>query len=288
MMRDLAFRLAACSALAALAACSDAGSTASAPAIACNGHAELCDRPFDQVAFAGAHNAMSNAEDGWLLPNQIYGIPRQLVDGVRVLLIDTHEYQGKTWLCHDYCELGKIPLVDALASVRAFMDENPNEVLAFVIQDGISNEATEAAFVESGLVRYVYTHEPGSAWPTLRDMIARDERLLVMAEGSGPPPAWYHYAYDLSWDTPYTFAREEDFSCELNRGRRENDLFQINHWLSTPFSMPENGERVNRFDVLWARVDRCRNETGRIPNFVVVDYVHIGDLFAVVDRLNGF
>lgn len=272
---------------AALAATGCGGDGGSAAPLACNGHAELCDRRFDEVAFAGAHNAMSNADDGWLLPNQVHGMADQLAEGVRVFLIDTHEDRGSTWLCHEYCELRKIPLVEALGIFRDFLDSHPHEVIVFVIQDGISNAATEAAFVESGLVRFAYTHEPGSAWPTLREMIAADQRLLVMAESSGPPPAWYHDAYELSWDTPYSFASEADFSCRLNRGRRENDLFQVNHWLSTPFSAPENGERVNRFDVLWPRVERCREEAGRIPNFVVVDFVSIGDLVAVVDRLNG-
>ena len=39
----------------------------STAALAVNG-----DRPFDQVAFAGAHNAMSNSDDGWLLPDQVF------------------------------------------------------------------------------------------------------------------------------------------------------------------------------------------------------------------------
>lgn len=270
---------------ALLGGCGDRGSGGAG--MACNGHAELCDRRFDEVAFPGAHNAMSNADDGWQIPNQIHPIPRQLEDGVRVFLIDTHYFQGATWLCHSYCELGRIPLVDALAEFRVFLDAHPSEVLAFVIEDGISNADTEAAFVASGLAKYVYTHPPGAPWPTLRRMIEDGTRLLVMAEASGPPPAWYHYAYDLSWDTPYSFASEAEFSCALGRGRPENDLFQINHWLSTPFSLPENGQRVNGYDVLAARVERCRRESGRFPNFVVVDYVHIGDLFRVVDELNG-
>jgi hypothetical protein len=256
--------------------------------MACNGHRELCDRPFNQVAFAGSHNAMSNQDDGWLLPNQIHDMPTQLEEGVRVFLIDTHDFQGSSWLCHEFCELGKIPLVDALTEFRVFMDEHPNEVLAFVIENYITNQETEDAFVASGLVKYVYVHPPGTPWPTLREMIRNGTRLLVMAETGHPPPAWYQYAYDLQWDTPYSFASEADFSCKLNRGKVENDLFQINHWLSTPFSMPENGEKVNQFDVLWARVDGCRKETGRFPNFIAVDYVDIGDLFEVVDRLNGF
>lgn len=282
-------RLAALLALLAAAApgCGGGDGGAAGPPLACNGHPGLCDRRFDEVAFAGAHNAMSNADDGWLLPNQIHGMADQLAQGVRVFLVDTHEYQGAFWLCHEYCELGKIPLVDALRIFADFMDANPNEVLALVVQNGISNAATEAAFVESGLVRYVYAHPAGSPWPTLREMIEAGTRLLVMAEASGPPPAWYHDAYELSWDTPYSFASEADFSCRLNRGSAANDLFQVNHWLSTPFSAPENGERVNRFEVLWPRVEQCRAEAGRIPNFVAIDFVSIGDLVAVVDRLNG-
>ena len=58
---------------------------------ACNGHAELCDRPLDQVAFASTHNSMSAAtEPGWLFPGQEDGIGQQLDAGIRGLLIDTH------------------------------------------------------------------------------------------------------------------------------------------------------------------------------------------------------
>ena len=57
----------------------------------CNGAARLCTRRLNQVVFAGAHNAMSNAEiAGWLFPHHNHGIPRQLEDGVRALLFDVH------------------------------------------------------------------------------------------------------------------------------------------------------------------------------------------------------
>ena len=61
-----------------------------APA-ACNGYAQLCNKRLDQVTFPATHNSMSAAaEPGWFLPNQRYGITRQLDDGIRALLIDTH------------------------------------------------------------------------------------------------------------------------------------------------------------------------------------------------------
>jgi len=57
----------------------------------CNGHAALCDRRIEEVVFPGAHNAMSNAEiPDWMFPHHQRGIPRQLRDGVRALLIDVH------------------------------------------------------------------------------------------------------------------------------------------------------------------------------------------------------
>ena len=35
------------------------------------------------------------------------------------------------------------------------------------------------------------------------------------------------------------------------------------------------------------RAEECREERGQIPNFVAVNFVILGDLFAVVDELNG-
>ena len=58
---------------------------------ACNGLPELCDRRLDQVVLPGTHNAMSAADrPGWLFANQSRPIPRQLEDGIRLLLLDPH------------------------------------------------------------------------------------------------------------------------------------------------------------------------------------------------------
>jgi hypothetical protein len=59
--------------------------------LACNGFPELCDRRLDQVAFPGAHNAMSHQDaPGWMFPHHEAGMPRMLQDGIRALLIDVH------------------------------------------------------------------------------------------------------------------------------------------------------------------------------------------------------
>lgn len=59
--------------------------------VACNGFAELCPRPLNQVAFAASHNSMSAADrPGWLLANHTGGMTEQLRYGIRGLLIDAH------------------------------------------------------------------------------------------------------------------------------------------------------------------------------------------------------
>lgn len=55
----------------------------------CNGHAELCDKTFDEVSYAASHNSMSVAgKPGWFLGEQGLDIVPSLDSGVRALLVD--------------------------------------------------------------------------------------------------------------------------------------------------------------------------------------------------------
>jgi hypothetical protein len=44
---------------------------------------------------------------------------------------------------------------------------------------------------------------------------------------------------------------------------------------------------VNHNPLFIDRAEQCLSESGRLPNFVTVDYYDIGDLFPVVQSLNG-
>jgi hypothetical protein len=58
----------------------------------CNGDVRLCDKPLDQVVFAGTHNAMASAAGGssWMFSAHERDISAQLDDGVRAFLIDVY------------------------------------------------------------------------------------------------------------------------------------------------------------------------------------------------------
>ena len=61
------------------------------PRTGCNGSVALCDLRLNEAIFAGTHNSFSAADSpGWLIANQRRNIHRQLDDGIRLFLIDTH------------------------------------------------------------------------------------------------------------------------------------------------------------------------------------------------------
>jgi len=309
---------------------------------ACNGHAELCDRTIDQIAFPATHNSMSAArEPGWYLPNQRFGIARQLDDGIRVLLIDTHygvETDGGTvvtdieretasreeieaqigadgierverirervigaadpadarpYLCHVFCELGATELTEALTDVREFLDSNPDEFVILFIEDVVTPADAEQAFEDSGLLRYAYVHARGEPFPTLRELIEADERLLVLGEqhSGGAELPWYQDGFTLVQETPYTFHDEDEIAsragCRPNRGTAHSPMFQLNNWIEKIPRSPDLAGRVNDFDVLMRRARLCERRRGLLPNLLAVDHYDRGDVVGVANALNG-
>jgi len=290
-----------------------------ATASGCNGYDDLCAKRIDEVVFAGSHNSMSSVDLGWDLAMQSGTIIDQLDHGVRALLIDTHYWavdsgdssgveggsdaaatsvieaaladttpQPGTWLCHGFCALGATDFEGTLAEIEIWLSARPREVLIIVIQDDITTADTIAAFEASGLIDLVHNHQPGTPWPTLGELVASNERVLVYAENEGQPDSWYQNVWDTAFtETPFAFAVRSDFSCDSNRGDPSNPLFLMNHWLTTGIPVKEVAEIVNGATVLRERVEQCRAETGRVPTILAVDFVETGDLVSVVDQLNG-
>jgi hypothetical protein len=288
----------------------------------CNGHAALCDRPVNEVAFATTHNAMSIADYGWIWPSHDGSVTNQLNAGVRAFLIDSHYWDDQAWiesqlhevppeiqtavheildvvelsqedgtyLCHMMCGLGATTLTETLEEMRIFLNNHPNEVVAIIFEDLITTADTEQAFAESGLDTLVYTYEPGATWPTLREMIESNRRLLVMAEDAGPPPEWYLHAWDYTEETPFAFSEVADFdqdSCEPNRGDTGKPFFLLNHWITRASPSRVDAAVLNDYDFLLDRALKCAEERGKIPNFVGINFYLNGDVFEVVDELNG-
>ena len=322
------------------------GATTAAPRTnACNGHAELCDRPLDRVALVATHNAMSVPLAGWFSAEQDRPIAGQLEDGVRGLLIDTHyadrlrngrlrTYFGSPederkqaaqdgigpdavaaalrirerlgfrgegtrgmYVCHTFCELGATSLGSVLRDINTFLVTHPDEVMVVVNQDYVTPADFVGAVTEAGLGDLVYRGPTDGDWPTLRELIDTNQRIVFLAENRAGAAPWYHPAYkSITEETPYTFRgvpllndpAKLPASCRPNRGPEGAPLFLINHWISTdPVPKPSDAKAVNAYDPLLRRVRRCEQIRDHVANLVAVNFYRRGDVFRVVDTLNG-
>jgi hypothetical protein len=201
------------------------------------------------------------------------------------------------YLCHSFCELGATTLASMLDDLRDFLVANPGAVVVAINQDYVTPEDFVGAVRDADLEEFVYKGPVGIQWRTLREMVDSNERLVLMAENHAGGAPWYHSAYDsITEETPYAFKKvaqltdpdKLDASCKPNRGPEGAPVFLVNHWITTdPVPLPSNASRVNAHDPLLARAKDCEQVRRHLTNLVSVNFYLRGDLFKVVDALNG-
>ncbi|HEX6583936.1 MAG TPA: hypothetical protein VF056_10045 [Thermoleophilaceae bacterium] len=201
------------------------------------------------------------------------------------------------YLCHSFCELGATRLDSALDDLRAFLVANPGAVVVVINQDYVTPDDFVEAVREADLEEFAYTGPVRGEWPTLREMVDSNERVVFLAENEAGGAPWYQLAYDsITEETPYAFKKVAqlispdalDATCEPNRGPEGAPLFLLNHWITTdPVPLPSHAEKVNAYDPLLERARDCQRIRNHLPNLVAVNFYREGDLFGVVDTLNG-
>ena len=267
-----------------------------------------------------------------MFPHHQAGIPQQLRDGVRSLLIDVYygfsgadriktdlsgvkrekleetlgaegvvaaerirdhligvdEGRCGLYLCHGFCELGAYELIPTLREIHDFLIINPHEVLLIIVEDYVEPQDLAAAFERSDLADLVYRGPASSRWPTLRALITSGQRVIVFIESGRVGIPWLRPAFQNIQETPYSFHHPDEFPCRPNRGGTDGSLFLLNHWIDTaPAPKPSNAAVVNAHNFLLDRARRCTRERRHLPNIIAVDFYMTGDLFRVVDELNG-
>lgn len=258
----------------------------------CNGFDFLCDRSYKDVSYLTTHNAFCAEDQNFFGPNQSFGLAQQLEDGVRAMMLDVYIHNGEVTLYHAESFLGTKPLAEDLQIIKNFLDDNSNEVVTLIFESYVSDSSLNAVMEDVGLVPYCYTYDAAAGWPTLQEMIDVNQRLVVMSDNVDPgvAPAWYHYMWDIAVETDFANKDTADFSCDFNRGEPENDLFILNH-----FNTSEQGglgdtaktEIANANPYFINRANECWDETGKLPNFVTVDFYERGSCIEVVNELNA-
>jgi len=189
-------------------------------------------------------------------------------------------WQGQAHLCHANCKRGRQLLVDGLNEIDAFLHEQPDAVVVIIAEDYVPVAALEQALVDSHVRAHLYEHD-AEGWPTLGEMVTADSRVVLFSEHTQDGPAWYPYTWRHVRDKPWGPTWVRGFSCTSNRGPVDAPFFLVNHWLSGPSAVRA---RVGN-NALRAHVDNCTQSTGRLPNFIGVDFYDVGPVWDVVGAL---
>ncbi|KAF5366458.1 hypothetical protein D9758_009806 [Tetrapyrgos nigripes] len=305
MMFRVAFQVAL--ALSALSGSLGAASPRKSATV-CNGRAELCSRPYGNTTFLGSHYSWFVSNDPFAVErSQEVDIPSQLNLGLltRTTLVPgrTASYISVIVLLFD----GGLVGTDYLSQVKTFLDANPNEVLTLLFinrVEGLSiTDLWKPAFDNSGLTPFIYVppHQPmkRSEWPTLGELIDSGKRVIVfMDTGADGSVDFILPELPMLWEPP-TDPTDPSFPCSVNRIEgplsTEDHLSMLNHNLDINlFNAILIGDRgnastTNCITSILANANGCAPLAGGVaPNFVMLDWVNVGQGKAAVDRLNGY
>ncbi len=262
---------------------------------ACNGRDALCARHYDAVAYPGTHDAYSDVDENFGAPDQTHTMTRQLEDGVRVLHLEIYAYDDDAYLCHSVCQIGSKLLVDGLTEIRKFVDAHPREVVTLLMEsNNVTTDAVAAALEKSHLSSRLHAQVMGEPWPTLGELLDKGDRVVAfladLTHTGGGSHATLLDRFGWTWETPWDNETPADFTrCNADRGVMSNDLYVVDTYLEDQIiPTADHAALVNDNPFLLERLGHCQAVSGRLPNFVMVNYYEVGDLFADVDALNGF
>ncbi|KAH8882219.1 PLC-like phosphodiesterase [Thozetella sp. PMI_491] len=271
-------------------------------AAACNGNDALCSRRYSNVTYVGAHDSAFVG----ILPtdNQYKSASDVLSMGVRFLQAQTHSKDGGIEMCHTSClELDAGSLESYLTPIKTWMDSNPNEVVTLLLTNGDSIAVTQYASVFEAVGLDEYAYSPGSTlaldeWPTLQSMIDSGKRLVVFMDYHADTSQVSYILDEFGsyfFETPYDTTDKTFPECTIDRpsGASANGRMSIvNHFLDYDIlgiKIPDqiDASTTNSVSSIVAQADICLGEYGRVPNFILLDWINQGDALGAQNALNN-
>lgn len=261
----------------------------------CNGHHELCYKRLNEATFVHTHNSHANDGDfSVLAANQDGDVPAQFAAGVRALGLKLYYTSSffcgsgtKLYAYHGNPVLGCIEFSTIGSQILTFLNNNPNEFLFITVEGSASNNEIRDGFNSAGLSSFLYQHTLGDKWPTIGELIASGQRIIVMTDNAASTALpGYHHMWSFVQDTEYNFQSTNDFNCNYLRGNMNADLFLLNHFLTIASPQPLSANSTNAWDLLLDRARQCGAARNLHPNFLYIDFFDSGDVFRAADSLN--
>ncbi|OKL59143.1 hypothetical protein UA08_05914 [Talaromyces atroroseus] len=285
---------------------------------ACNNSPSLCSLSYGEITHLGAHDSpfvRDASTDYSDFGNQYYNTTVQLSAGVRLVTGQVHKSDNEWHLCHSDCTyLDAGTLESWLSEIKAWLDDNPNDVVTVLLVN--SDDATDselgAVFESANITDYAYTPSSTSAissWPTLQELIDDGTRLMtfIASLSSNSNAAYLMDEFAYIWENPYDVTSASNFSCLPDRpstvsgdtaaALSSNRLPFMNHFLDQDIGLGIQEPDVSAIDTtngqngtgnLLTSADTCKSAySGRQPTFILVDFFDKGPAIDVVDKLNN-
>jgi len=279
----------------------------------CNGHTELCDRPYGNITFVGAHDSFASSYNPFALSRtQEVDVSSQLRQGVRLLQVQAHMNGKDVHFCHTSCILydgGKVQ--NYFRKVKNFLDRHPNEVVTIIIAnpENVTTSVWQPIFESTGFADMAYVPPQSSPmmrdqWPTLREFLDTGKRLVIFIDKGAEDNTAVPYLFSqftVMWEDAYD-PIDSKFPCKVDRTsgpllpsqqlnlmnhNLDFELIPIGHGLRIPDRL--NTPRTNSIYSIMAHASHCAPLVNDLyPNFVLLDFVNIGQAQEAVARLNGF
>ncbi|KAF5319583.1 hypothetical protein D9619_008370 [Psilocybe cf. subviscida] len=201
-------------------------------------------------------------------------------------------------------------VVSYLQTVKTWLDANPNEVLTllFTNPEGQSvSTVWKPAFDTAGITPLAYVPPTvpmkQSDWPTLGQLIDSGKRVVVFLD-SGADVSSVPFIlpeFEMIWETPFSVT-DSSFPCLVDRINgplsTADHSYMINHSLNKNIlpvgngvivSDPLDAPTTNGIPSIVANANKCVPLSGanRNPQFLLLDYVNLGQGFAAAAQLNG-
>jgi len=284
----------------------------------CNNYVELCTRKYSNITNVGCHNSPF-VRPGNSGSNQELPVKQQLDDGVRFIQAQIQFPEGSNipHFCHSTCDLLDAgPITEWLGEVTDWVEAHPYDVVTILLGNGnYSQPSLYAPYIQrTGILKYTYEapYLPMRLddWPTLENLILRGKRVIMFMDYNANQQEypWLLDQFAQMWESPFD-PQDRDFPCTVQRppNLSEEDakdrLYLVNHNLNVEFnvfgasllvpavSLLNETNSATGYGSLGVTANQCREDWGRAPNILNVDYYNYGDppgsVFEVAAEMNN-
>lgn len=166
------------------------------------------------------------------------------------------------------------PFIDVLNLLKSALDKDKSRILTIFLDFNVNANELNGVFEQAGLLPYMYHHDPQVGWPSLRNMVQDQKRLVVFSmQEHRISPHWLHFVWDYAVEPYFSIMDSPDFIGEFLKGNPNNDLLIYNEVnIQNPgFNEKMKNVRLDQNPYLIEHIRNIWSKTGKTPNFIILD-----------------